>query len=158
MASIKITTIAPTLTADTSGYTYKDIHLDLTQSRKAADKRDLVAEFDYVAIKTSLNNLFNTIPGERVLTPTYGLDLRQFLFIPVTSQNALLLGNAIKSGIALWEPRVTISGITIITDADNNAYQINMTLELTGLNTSGQSKATVTLPGTLNTSGFVFLN
>jgi phage baseplate assembly protein W len=166
MASLKITALSPTnyktgnvaSSEITGGYTYKDIFLDLKTGNlksnelfKDPQNRDLVAIYDTDAIKASLSNLFNTNNGERVLTPSFGLNLKKYLFLPVTSQNASLIGNEIKSSIAAWEPRITVQQIAIITDADNYTYEITLIVSFNDLqNTS------LTLPGILSNSGFQF--
>lgn len=167
MASLKITTLSPTnyTTGKTAasevngGYTYKDLFLDLktgnTKSNelfKTPQDKDLVALYDAGAIRVSLSNLFNTNNGERVLTPNFGLNLKKYLFLPVTSQNALLLGNEIKSGVTMWEPRVTVQQIGVVTDAENNAYEITLIVSLNNLQNSS-----LTLPGILSNSGFQFI-
>jgi phage baseplate assembly protein W len=167
MASLKITALSPTnyATGDIAssevvgGYTYKDIFLDLETGNlksnelfKSPQNRDLVAIYDATAIKTSLSNLFNTNNGERVLTPNFGLNLKKYLFLPVTPQNALLIGNEIKSSIVMWEPRVTVQQIAVVTDADNYTYEITLVVSLNNLQNSS-----LTLPGILSNSGFQFI-
>ena len=86
------------------------------------------------------------------MTPNFGLNLKKYLFLPVTSQNALLLGNEIKSGVTMWEPRVTVQQIGVVTDAENNAYEITLIVSLNNLQNSS-----LTLPGILSNSGFQFI-
>jgi len=167
MASLKITALSPTVyktgntaTSEVSGgYTYKDVALDLRTGFNKSDElfkanveKDLVAIYDSDAIRNSLSNLFNTNNGERVLTPSYGLNLKKYLFLPVTTQNALLLGSDIKSGITTWEPRVTVQQISVVTDEENNTYEVSLTVSLNNL-----QNTTLTLPGVLSNSGFQFI-
>ena len=70
----------------TQRYVYKDLSLDLTQTKIQSPGfnlpvpgSDIKADFDIGAIANSLTNLFNTLPGQRFLFPEYGLDLYQFL-------------------------------------------------------------------------------
>ena len=160
MAVINITALTPT-TRTTQPFTYKDIHLDLIKNHSAGsngqffktkERADLVADYDLTAIKTSIFNLLTTSAGERVLTPDYGLNLKKYLFIPITTQNALLIGDEIKSGIATWEPRITLQNITIIADEDNNQYQITINVTINQLQNSS-----VSIPGVLSNSGFQYI-
>jgi len=114
-------------------YLYKDIALDLGQRKifipgydKTIPGVDLAASFDLRAIVNSLQNLFNTLPGQRFLFPEYGLDLYQFLFEPITTTNAELIGNIMLGVIQRFEPRVNVEKIRVVTDPDN--YQYNITL------------------------------
>ena len=59
-------------------YLYKDLTLDINQSDLEVPgytlpipKEDLKASFDLGAIRNSLQNLFNTLPGQRFLFPNY---------------------------------------------------------------------------------------
>ena len=152
MAAIKITALS-TAVPTTSAYVYKDIQLDLIESTAKSDRSDLVANYDYNAVRQSLSNLFNTNPGERILTPNFGLNLKKYLFLPVIKHNAIMLGDEIKTGIMQWEPRVSVTSIIIVTDAANNAYQVNISLTINTLS----STAPTTMPGILSNSGFQFI-
>lgn len=160
MAVINITALTPAVKTPPA-FTYKDLHLDLvkgysskenSQLFKTKERSDLVADFDRDAIRTSIYNLLTTSAGERVLTPNYGLNLKKYLFIPVTTENALLIGEEIKTGIATWEPRITLQSVTIIADEDNNQYQITINALITQL-----QNTPVTLPGILSNSGFQYI-
>ncbi len=130
--------ISKTFTEQT--YIYKDLSLDLTQTVLDAPGfplpipgADIKASFDIAAIKNSLQNLFNTIPGQRFLFPKYGLDLYQFLFEPVTETNGNIIGNKIFTSINIYEPRVSVNNVEVILDPDNNQYIINILIDIPDL-------------------------
>lgn len=141
-------------------YIYKDISLDVNVSqiitpgsKKAIPGNDIQADFDIAAIRNSLQNLFNTLPGQRFLFPEYGLDLNQFLFLPVTENTARAIGERMLSVINTYEQRVVVQGIRVAIDPDNNQYNISITVQLPTLN------RVTTLDGVLNTrsQSFIFL-
>jgi len=105
---------------DDLGYTYTDIHLDIDEqlytrnNKKLPSGRDIKVSYDELAIKNSIFNIFNTIPGERFLLPEFGSDLRQYLFRPVTKFTADSIGNHILHCIRKWEPRVIVDYINVI--------------------------------------------
>jgi phage baseplate assembly protein W len=120
-----------------SGYLYKDLALDLQQTSIVAPGfnipvpgTDIKASFDLAAIKNSLLNLFNTIPGQRFLFPEYGLDLYQFLFSPITEFNGQLLGERIFEGIKIYESRVRPRQVRVQIDPDNNQYDVTVVIEV----------------------------
>jgi phage baseplate assembly protein W len=120
-----------------SGYLYKDLGLDLQQTSIIAPGfniptpgTDIRASFDLAAIKNSLLNLFNTLPGQRFLFPEYGLDLYQFLFSPITEFNGQILGDKIFDGIKTYESRVTPKQVRVEIDADNNQYNVTVIIEV----------------------------
>lgn len=118
-------------------YIYKDLTLDMKENilvstgfAKPANGTDIMASFDLAAIKNSLQNLFNTIPGQRFLFPEYGLDLYQFLFEPITIGNANLIGNAIFQGIQTYEPRVNVLKVNVVAKPDQSTYEITIIIEI----------------------------
>jgi uncharacterized protein len=140
-------------------YTYTDIYLDLTEepseiivgNRNNNSKgRDIKAAYDINAIKNSIINLFNTVPGERFLLPDYGCDLRQYIFEPISETNARFIGRTIKRSISQWEPRVKIVNISIDAYIDKQQYVIILTLNIPFL----QTDTTFNFEGILNKQGF----
>ena len=64
-------------------------------------------------IDQSLSVLFATRPGERIMLPGYGCDLRRFLFRAIDSSTATEIKDAIGTAILRWEPRITVNSITV---------------------------------------------
>lgn len=137
MSSIRI----PTFDTDPLQNTtikYRDVHLDLkTDDNQTVNNlfkpetvKDLKSSEDEQAIYNAINNLFNTTPGEKLLEPEFGLDLRSFLFEPITDYMANIIGEKVLAGITRWEPRVTVSNIHVKKDIPNRAYQIVLTIVL----------------------------
>ena len=123
-------------------FVYSDIHLDIatssdysTEALQVIKKNDIKVDYDLNAIKNSLNNLFNTRPGQRFLFPNYGLNLSQFIFEPVTEYNGRLIGEKIVRSIQLFETRVTLKQCNVSLMPDENEYDINIILEFPVFNT-----------------------
>jgi phage baseplate assembly protein W len=140
-----------------SGYLYKDILFDLNPNytasgefQKNADQKDLEPQYDKEAVINSLKNLFTTSPGEKLLNPTFGLDLRDILFDPVSETRAFVLGNRIYSGIEQQESRVTVEEVSVTAFTDDQRYEIDLKLSVPTLNLYG-----VSLVGVLNIDGFI---
>lgn len=135
-------------------HTFKDLYLDFEKSfvyntvlGRRVEGNDVRVSLDDDAIKNSLRNLFNTKPGQRFLFPRYGMDLNQFLFEPISTFNAQILGEKIVTTIENFEPRVTVIECNVTPLFDNNQYDILLTLGLpllqssTSLNTTLDIKA-----------------
>jgi phage baseplate assembly protein W len=60
------------------------------------------------AIRQSLLMLLTTRPGERVMRPAYGCNLRALAFEPNDDTTAGLAMHYVRQAIARWEPRVEI--------------------------------------------------
>ena len=75
--------VTPTDTSIKNGYLYKDIGFDLVlrytdnpELHKDSEIGDLKPIYDVKAIINSIKNILTTSPGEKLLNPTFGLDLR----------------------------------------------------------------------------------
>jgi len=122
-------------------YIYKDISLDLSIQKteipgfdKSVKGNDLRVSTDLEAIKNSIQNLINTAPGERFLFPDYGMNLKYFLFSPITQSTGYALGEKIFSTINTYEPRIAVRSINVIPDEDNLQYTINIIADIVSLN------------------------
>jgi phage baseplate assembly protein W len=103
---------------------YSDLHLDLTTSEtpnqsvgiglNPVESRDIASDSDIQAIKNSLRNLFTTIPGQKVLNPTFGCSLLKYLFEPVSVLGANAIGNDINNAITQFEPRVSVVSVYVL--------------------------------------------
>ena len=123
-------------------YYYKDLHLDFSvnsQYSPALSKsiygNDIEISYDENAIKNSLQNLFNTKPGQRFLFPLYGLDLYQYVFEAVTEELGQIIGQNIMKSIRDFEPRVIARHCNVIAMPDDNQYDITVVVEIPILNT-----------------------
>lgn len=137
---IKIQTPTPKQT----GYTYKDLHLDLTLQKAditeeerflypPAASNDIKADMDLAAVRNSIRNIFLTKKGQRFLFPEFGSDLAPFLFEPITDYRSELLGDFIIESIEKWEPRVKINKVYVDPDPDNNEYRASIEFSVPSL-------------------------
>lgn len=154
MAAIVVSSLTSTL----STATFKDLLLDLkvdytknTQLLKKREVKDIQISEDLGAIKNSLFNLFTTMPGQKILNPIYGLNLTQYLFVPISQTQARIIGETILKGVQKYEPRILIKKLNIEVDPDNNQYNIFMLINVPVLNITG-----VSLKGVLSESGYYF--
>lgn len=88
------------------------------------------------AVQNSLDNLFNWIPGERILNPEYGSNLYNYLYEGITNYNEEMVAAEIRSSISKWEPRVVITQIineSNLDDRENNAIVLNIKYYIKGL-------------------------
>jgi|AntRauTorcE11898_2_1112593.scaffolds.fasta_scaffold51593_1 phage baseplate assembly protein W len=136
--ALQITFEKPTSTE----YTYSDLSLDLqkefiplgeSNSIRKSGNSDIDTDFDEQAIGNSLRNLFSTRPKQRILNPEYGLDFHQFLFENVNEFSARSIARRIAQGIEKYETRVTVNFLNIDVDAENNKYNISLSVNLPSL-------------------------
>ena len=139
-----------------AGYLYKDVSFDLDPTftpsgefQKKTDQQDLRPIFNKTAVLTSLANIFTTTPGEKLLNPRFGIDLRAFLFDPVSETRAFIIGTKIYDNITSQEPRVEVEELTVTALMDEHEYVIDFKLSIPSLNLYG-----ISLAGVLNNDGF----
>lgn len=142
------------------GYLYKDLSFDLDPNftnsgefEKKTDQKDLKPIYNKNAVVTALVNLFTTSPGEKLLNPTFGMDLRDILFDPISETRAFILGNRIYDNITTQEPRVIVRNVSVTGVVDTQEYIIDLELSIPSLQEYGLS-----LVGVLNNDGFVVTN
>jgi phage baseplate assembly protein W len=88
------------------------------------DKNDIIASENIDAIRNSIINLLTIQPGERKLSYSYGLNLADFLGMPLTDSTAQLIGDTIYEAIKNNERRITVNRLLISPNIDQNAYRI----------------------------------
>ena len=120
-----------------TGYTYVDLHLDIEESsvpttltNDRIQGKDIRVDYDVDAIINSLNNIFKTVPGERFLVPTFGANLRKYLFEPVSKSIGNRIGAEILRAIEKWEPRVTVDRIEVIGDPERHEYEVTIMITI----------------------------
>jgi phage baseplate assembly protein W len=142
-------------------FTYADLKLDLkfdqvkeSQLYSSVLEKDIVGSYDLGAIENSIVNIFTTFPGDKILNPNFGLNLNQFLFVPVNFDTAKDIGDTIKNQIRLQENRVKVKLVEVLVDEDNQQYDINLTLAVPFIN----NNSTLNIRAALNSTGITFYN
>jgi phage baseplate assembly protein W len=77
-------------------------------------------------VKSNLVNLLLTDVGERVMNPTFGCNLRRFLFEGITDTNTEALVFSLANSISIFIPEITVTNIEVIPTADSNL--VNLTI------------------------------
>ena len=111
---------------------YKDINITF---KKHPVTNDIVISKDASAIKQSIVNLLLTNKGERLMNPTYGSDIRSYLFEPMDYGTANQIKNNISDTIETFEPRIRVLQISATPNFDDNGFDITMTYNVIGTDT-----------------------
>ena len=83
-----------------------------TFNRYAGRVETIAAEED---IRQSIQIILKTQPGERLMQPTFGCDLHQFLFAGFEQSTIVSLKRAIADALLYHEPRISVNRININT-------------------------------------------
>ena len=142
-----------------SGYLYKDIALDLENSRSFNNQlnrteilKDVSAIYDVQAVKNSIATAFLTSPGDNLLDPTYGVDLRQYLFEPIDDFTSDIIKDDILSKLPKMEPRVKITSVVVEGVEDENQFNVFMKIDIPSLDVYG-----ISVKYNLTSSGYSIL-
>jgi len=77
-------------------------------------------------LKSNILNYFLTNKGERVFNPTFGSNIRNYLFEQLTTQNYDGLEFMIQEDIKKYFPNVTVNSLEVFGFEDSNTLQVNI--------------------------------
>lgn len=81
-------------------------------------------------IKNDILQLLLTVPGERVMRPEYGVNLRNFVFEQLVDRDLSQLRQEIIRGIQEFEPRVNVDNVVLKRQDDNNRLEVRVVVHL----------------------------
>ena len=84
------------------------------------------------AIKKSVRNLVQTIPGERFFNSILGTDIRGSLFDFVDFGTASVIEKQIQTTIENFEPRVENLSVEVFPRPDRNEFEVNVYFDIIG--------------------------
>ena len=106
-----------------SAKVYKDLNLNFT---KHPVKQTLNPLTDVAAIKRSVRNLVMYNHYEKPFHPEIGSGVRDLLFENMTPFVSNTLRKLIEDTITNFEPRVTLAGVIVNPNFDNNQYEVTV--------------------------------
>ena len=102
---------------------YSDIDFTFTKKPVVGD---VALSYDTQAVIRSIRNLLLTRHYERPFNPDLGSNVDAILFenIPAVTN---ILEEEIKTMIRNYEPRATLTEVSVTADTDHNAYNVSIT-------------------------------
>ncbi len=70
-------------------------------------------------LNCSIRVVLATAPSERVMRPEFGCKIWDLLFEPVNANTLGLMAQAVREALAQWEPRIEVTSVDVIPDADD---------------------------------------
>lgn len=134
----------PTFERDEPGK--KPAHPDGLQ-RPSNGRVVMVSEED--DINESLEILFNTSLGERVMQPSYGADLKNQVFEPMNASVLTFIQDLLNTAIIYHEPRIETERLSVEPDQFEGRLEIEIDYRIRGTN----SRFNFVYPFYLNEAG-----
>lgn len=139
-------------------FSYADLKLDIdlnshipsTPVGVGKNPIDFRLSYDENAIFNSIRNIFNTKKGQKILNPTFGLDLEQFLFDNISRENADIIGKTIYEDMPIYEPRIIVQTVNVIANPDDNEYEITISIVIPSLDNRAATSTGILTEGTFN--------
>jgi phage baseplate assembly protein W len=108
--------------------------LDLRDPFISPLNKDVNPVIDIEAVKNSVRNLVLTNFYEVPFDPYKGSNIRALLFENADSYTAMAINKEITRVITQYEPRVNVSVVNVIDQADINSYAITINFNVIQLN------------------------
>jgi phage baseplate assembly protein W len=71
------------------------------------------------SVRQAILLLLSTLPGERVMRPTYGCDLHKLIFSPNDGTTAGLAIHYVREALVRWEPRIELLSVDANQDPED---------------------------------------
>ena len=76
------------------------------------------------SIRQAILMLLTTLPGERVMRPSYGCDLQKLVFAPNDDTTAGMAIHYVRRALETWEPRIQILHLDAHNEPDTGRLQV----------------------------------
>ncbi len=86
-------------------------------------------------VRSSIHIILSTITGERVMLPTFGCDLRPYVFEPITPINIAMVKKIVFEALVFHEPRIVVGDITETIDDLNGKLELTIPYTIITTNT-----------------------
>ena len=108
---------------------FKDINLSF---KSHPVTKDILSLSNEEAIKRSVKNIVFTVIGEKIFNPTFGSNIRNYLFELDTNISPVVIENEIKTAVLNYEPRIENLKIKDIV-IDNDELSLIIYYDIIGL-------------------------
>lgn len=67
-------------------------------------------------IAESIRIILETVPGERVMRPTFGCRAKELVFAPRNAATEALMIQYVRQALGQWEPRIDVQSVRVYVD------------------------------------------
>lgn len=83
-------------------------------------------------VRTSIESILDTEPGERIMRPDYGCGLRRYLMEPNTTATRASMRGDIETALTTWEPRIRLTNVAVTPGEEPSLVWIEISYERAG--------------------------
>jgi len=86
-------------------------------------------------VHSSIEIILNTLNGERVMLPTFGCDLRPYVFEPMNPPTIEMIKRIVKEALIYHEPRIIVEDVESTPDILNGVLELKVIYSIITTNT-----------------------
>jgi len=86
-------------------------------------------------VDSSIHIILSTVTGERIMLPTFGLNLQPHVFEPMNVSTLALLEKIVKEALVFHEPRIIVEQITTTTRPEEGLLEFDIQYTIITTNT-----------------------
>ncbi len=90
---------------------------------------------DEADVHNSIQIILSTMPGERVMLPTFGCNLQPYVFEPMNVPTIAMIEKIVKDALTLNEPRIIVGELVTTPHQDQGLLEINIQYTIITTNT-----------------------
>jgi len=107
---------------------------------------DLIAIKNETSIARSIRNIVFTYPGEKFFNQDFGSKISRSIFENIDQLTASNIKDEIEFSIVNYEPRVSLLGVAVNPDYDNNSFNVSVNYRIVGIDVPPQQLQFVLQP------------
>ena len=84
------------------------------------------------SVMTSIDNILRTYKSERVMLASFASNLRNMVFESMDPTLMKFLSREVKESIEIWDPRVEVLEVAVVSDPDNSTFSLTVDFNIRG--------------------------
>lgn len=109
-----------------------EVWVDLDPNLNIDSRGGIKRAVNVDAVKSSINNILRTNPGERVFRPTFGAGIGLLIGEPTRRDSLNEISNIIYKQISIWDNRIINPKCDFIIRPDDNVLELHFSFQIRG--------------------------
>ena len=121
-----------------------EVWSDLNDALVTDNQGNILKSINIEAVRVSIKNILGTYKGERTFLPSFGSNLGDLVFEPITGSLLNRIATDLKQNVEIWDNRVIVTGEDIKSDPDRGYVEILVNFNVRGYTETFQTSSVVT--------------